>query len=173
VLSRPLAAALAVLLAVAVAACGGDGASDAGQATTTAASEAPLEAFPVTVEADNGPLVVEERPTRIVSLSPTATESLFAIGAGEQVAAVDDQSTYPQEAPRTDLSGFQPNVEAIAGYEPDLVVAGFDPAASSTGSRRSTFPSFSSPPRPISRARTSRSRSSAPLRATRRRPRSS
>ena len=63
-------------------------------------------------------------PARIVSLSPTHTEMLFAIGAGDQVIAVDDQSNYPPEAEavRTDLSGFEPNVEAIAGYEPDLVV---------------------------------------------------
>ena len=63
-------------------------------------------------------------PARIVSLSPTHTEMLFAIGAGDQVIAVDDQSNYPPEADavRTDLSGFEPNVEAIAGYEPDLVV---------------------------------------------------
>jgi iron complex transport system substrate-binding protein len=125
--SRTLAAALATVLAITLAACGGDDGSDARQAATTAATEAPAQAFPVTVEADNGPVVLEERPTRIVSLSPTATESLFAIGAGEQVTAVDDQSTHPEEAPRTDLSGFQPNIEAIAGYEPDLVVAGFDP----------------------------------------------
>lgn len=63
-----------------------------------------------------------DRPTRIVSLSPTATEMLFAIGAGKQVVAVDDQSSFPARAPRTDLSGYTPNVEAIAGYEPDLVV---------------------------------------------------
>jgi ABC-type Fe3+-hydroxamate transport system substrate-binding protein len=62
-------------------------------------------------------------PQRIISLSPTATESLFAIGAGKQVVAVDDQSDYPKQAPRTTLSGFTPNVEAIAGYRPDLVVA--------------------------------------------------
>ncbi len=62
------------------------------------------------------------RPKRIVSLSPTATEMLFAIGAGHQVIAVDDQSNYPKSAPRTKLSGFQPNVEAISGYKPDLVV---------------------------------------------------
>ena len=61
-------------------------------------------------------------PRRIVSLSPTATESLFAIGAGSQVVAVDDQSDYPKNAPRTKLSGFTPNVEAIAAYKPDLVV---------------------------------------------------
>jgi iron complex transport system substrate-binding protein len=65
-------------------------------------------------------------PTRIVSLSPTATEDLFAIGAGPQVVAVDDQSDYPTSAPRTKLSGFKPNVEAIARYRPDLVVASYD-----------------------------------------------
>jgi len=65
-------------------------------------------------------------PTHIVSLSPTATESLFAIGAGKQVVAVDDQSDYPATAPKTTLSGFTPNVEAIAGYHPDLVVVQYD-----------------------------------------------
>jgi cobalamin transport system substrate-binding protein len=65
-------------------------------------------------------------PQRIVSLSPTATESLFAIGAGKQVVAVDDQSDYPANAPRTKLSGYTPNVEAIAGYRPDLVVISND-----------------------------------------------
>jgi iron complex transport system substrate-binding protein len=66
-------------------------------------------------------------PHRIVSLSPTATESLFAIGAGSQVIAVDDQSDYPKTAPRTKLSGFTPNVEAIASYKPDLVIISFNP----------------------------------------------
>ena len=70
---------------------------------------------------------VPEAAARIVSLSPTATESLFAIGAGPQVVAVDDQSDYPKSAPRTTLSGFTPNVEAIAGYKPDLVVVSYDP----------------------------------------------
>ncbi len=65
-------------------------------------------------------------PDRIVSLSPTATESLFAIGAGPQVVAVDDQSDYPKSAPRTSLSGYTPNIEAIAGYRPDLVVLSGD-----------------------------------------------
>src|SRR6188472_4583706 len=65
-------------------------------------------------------------PQRIVSLSPTATEDLFAIGAGRQVVAVDDQSNYPKRAPKTKLSGYTPNVEAIAAYRPDLVVASYD-----------------------------------------------
>ncbi len=83
-------------------------------------------AYPVTVEGPLGEVTLEARPERIVSLSPTATEMLFAIGAGDQVVAVDDQSTYPEEAPRTDLSGFTPNAEAVAGYEPDLVVISGD-----------------------------------------------
>ncbi len=61
-------------------------------------------------------------PSRIVSLSPSATEDLFAAGAGKQVIAVDDQSDFPKQAPRTSLSGYTPNAEAIASYNPDLVV---------------------------------------------------
>jgi len=63
-------------------------------------------------------------PQAIISLSPTATEMLYAIGAGDQVLAVDDFSNYPAEAAdkMQGLSGFEPNVEAIAGLEPDLVV---------------------------------------------------
>jgi cobalamin transport system substrate-binding protein len=66
-------------------------------------------------------------PHRIVSLSPTVTEDLFALGAGKQVVAVDQDSNYPQRAPRTSLSGVTPNVEAIAGYHPDLVLISYDP----------------------------------------------
>jgi len=61
-------------------------------------------------------------PQQIVSLGPTATEMLFAIGAGEQVVAADELSDFPPDAPATDLSAFEPNLEAIADYEPDLVV---------------------------------------------------
>jgi len=60
--------------------------------------------------------------SKIVSLSPTGTEMLFAVGAGDQVVAVEDQSDHPADAPRTSLSGYTPNLEAILGYDPDLVV---------------------------------------------------
>jgi iron complex transport system substrate-binding protein len=63
----------------------------------------------------------------IVSLSSTATEMLFAIDAGDLVVAVDEFSNYPAQAPTTELSGFTPSVEAIATFEPTLVVAQFDP----------------------------------------------
>jgi iron complex transport system substrate-binding protein len=68
-----------------------------------------------------------EFPERIVSLSPTATEILFAIGAGPQVVAVDDASSYPTNAPKTKLSGYDPNTEALATYRPDLVVYSNEP----------------------------------------------
>lgn len=78
--------------------------------------------FPVTVEHSLGELTIEEQPERIVSLSPSNTEMLFAIGAGHQVEAADEYSNYPEEAPTTDLSGFTPSVEAISEYDPDLVI---------------------------------------------------
>lgn len=87
--------------------------------TPTETTDAPRPA--AATATDDGP------PDAIVSLSPTATEVLFAIGAGDQVVAVDDQSDFPPEAPTTELSGFQPNVEAIAAYDPDLVIASGDP----------------------------------------------
>ena len=82
--------------------------------------------FPTEVTAANGTVKIESRPSKIVSLSATATEMLFAIDAGEQVVAVDSTSNFPPEAPITDLAAFTPNLEAIAGYEPDLVVVGHD-----------------------------------------------
>jgi iron complex transport system substrate-binding protein len=81
----------------------------------------------VTIETAMGPVTISGQPASIISLSPTSTEILFAIGAGDQVVAVDEFSDFPPEAPTTDLSGFTPNVEAIASYAPDLVIVSFDP----------------------------------------------
>ncbi|MCK0090304.1 ABC transporter substrate-binding protein [Rhodococcus sp. HNM0563] len=72
---------------------------------------------------DSAPPAESGTPQAIVSLSPTTTEMLYAVGAGDQVVAVDDQSDHPEGVPVTDLSGYNPNVEAILGYDPDLVVA--------------------------------------------------
>ncbi len=82
----------------------------------------------VSVEAANGTVSLDAAATKIVSISPTHTEMLFAIGAGDQLIAVDDQSNFPAgaSAVASDLSGYTPNVEAIAAYEPDLVVMADD-----------------------------------------------
>jgi iron complex transport system substrate-binding protein len=114
---------VAGLFLLVTAGCGSS--SDSAESTTTAA--AVESAFPVTV----GDLTLESQPERIVSLSPTATEMLYAIGAGDQVVAVDEYSNFPQEAVDlgTPLSGFEPNIEAISGYEPDLVIISYDPGS--------------------------------------------
>ena len=118
-----LVALLAALLAVLAS---GAAAVGEGSLQRTVASGSRQASFPVTVIGSNGKVTVSKRPARIVSLSPTATETLFAIGAGSQVVAVDDQSDFPKSAPQTSLSGFTPNVEAIAAYRPDLVVFSYD-----------------------------------------------
>ncbi|WP_338890367.1 helical backbone metal receptor [Rhodococcus sovatensis] len=79
-----------------------------------------------TPESNTDTTTVAERPDSIVSLSPSATETLFAVGAGDQVVAVDSQSDYPANAPRTELSAYTPSLEAIVEYEPDLVIASDD-----------------------------------------------
>jgi len=116
-----VAVAVGGALAVAAAGCGSTSPSGASNTATTAAGGS-SGAFPVSVRGPGDATVLARAPRRIVSLSPTSTEDLFAIGAGGQVVAVDDESDYPKNAPRTKLSGFQPNVEAIANYRPDLVV---------------------------------------------------
>lgn len=136
-LRLPALVAAAVAAALALAAGGATGAPSAPAASAPAPAAATAQGqFPVTVVTPAGKVTVAKKPRRIVSLSPTATESLFAIGAGPQVIAVDDQSDYPKEAPRTTLSGFTPNVEAIASYRPDLVVIAYDPKGLSSALRR-------------------------------------
>lgn len=116
--------ALAATLATLLAACSSGGS----RTHVAAAGQKTGAAFPVTVQSAQGPVTLKAEPKAIVSLSPTATETLFAIGAGPQVTAVDDQSNFPANAPKTDLSGFKPNVEAIAARKPDLVVVADDSA---------------------------------------------
>jgi iron complex transport system substrate-binding protein len=119
--------ALAAVTAVAAALAGCASAAPSGSSTSSPAASSPAAAagseFPVTLTAANGKVTIKARPARIVSLAPTLTEDLYAVGAGAQVVAVDQDSDYPATAPRTSLSGLTPNLEAIARYQPDLVVA--------------------------------------------------
>jgi iron complex transport system substrate-binding protein len=114
-----------------LAACGGLALATSACSSATDTSPGAAHAtgsFPVSVTAVNGTVHIAARPHVIVSLSPTATEMLFAIGAGGQVKAVDKNSNYPRQAPHSALDGFQPNVEAIGAYRPDLVVVADDSA---------------------------------------------
>ncbi|HUC24899.1 MAG TPA: ABC transporter substrate-binding protein [Streptosporangiaceae bacterium] len=119
-ITRQLSALVAgAAMAAALAACTSSSASPTPGKSAAGSAQT---GFPVTVTTAAGRAHLTSRPDAIVSLSPTATEMLYAIGAGSQVKAVDDDSDYPKQAPMTKLSGFTPNAEAIAAYKPDLVV---------------------------------------------------
>src|SRR4029079_10473347 len=114
---RPTFLALAIAVAIGLGGCAsGDDNVDKPAGGTPSAAEAYAAAG----------ITLDTRPEKIVSLSPTATEMLFAVGAGKQVTAVDDQSNYPADAPKTNLSGLKPNAEAIAAKDPDLVILAND-----------------------------------------------
>ena len=128
--SRPGPAAGAIVAiaaaAIALSGCGSASSSSSAAAASTPAApatSAAAAAFPVTVTGGDGTVTIKSRPARIVSLDPTSTEDLYAVGAGPQVVAVDDDSDYPANAPKTSLSGLTPNIEAIARYNPGLVIA--------------------------------------------------
>lgn len=86
------------------------------------AGGAPAASFPVTVTGSNGDVTVAAEPVSIASLSPTATEMLYAIGAGDQVTVVDKDSDYPSGLPKARVDSYQLNVEALTAYKPDLVI---------------------------------------------------
>ncbi len=102
---------VAVVVALFAVSCGGGG-------------QVTVVGFPVTVARSDGrELTFERPPRRIVSLSPGHTEILYAIGAGDQVIAVDSGSDFPAEAvAKATLDAEDPDLEEIAALEPDLVV---------------------------------------------------
>jgi iron complex transport system substrate-binding protein len=118
--------------ALVTAACGSDDSSSSGPDSTVPATvETTVEttvATPASTAPDDTAATGEDIDQRVVSLSPTHTEMMFAIGAGDQLVAVDQFSDYPAEALElpNELSAFDNNVEAIAAYEPDLVLIGGD-----------------------------------------------
>jgi iron complex transport system substrate-binding protein len=126
-----VAAATIMSLSLVTAACGNEAATEPPPSTAPPVAPEPTpgtsDGFPVTLDVYGTPFTVEQRPERIISLSPSSTEGLFAIGAGPQVVAVDEHSDFPADAPMTTLSGFTPNVEALVAFEPDLVIVSYDP----------------------------------------------
>jgi iron complex transport system substrate-binding protein len=129
---RVTVAAVLTAISFVVASCGDDstdpgGATSASDVTTGVDGETVAD-DPVAAGGGTAALSDQLADLRIVSLSSVHTENLFAIGAGPLVVAVDDQSNYPPEVSElpNDLSAYEPNVEAIASHEPDLVVIGGD-----------------------------------------------
>lgn len=143
---------LATLAALAaLAACGSSGSGSASSAGASSASAstpglAGQDKFPLTINSAGGPVTISAQPKRIISLSPTATENLYADGAGQQVVAVDESSDYPPGVPKSSLNGTAPNVEAIAGYDPSLVIAAQDAGGLVAGMKKLGVPVLIEPP---------------------------
>lgn len=84
------------------------------------------EEFPVTVVDDFGiEVTVEEKPERIISLAPSNTEMLFAVGLDEEIVGVTTFADYPEAAVNKEKIGSitEPNIEKIVSLEPDLIIA--------------------------------------------------
>jgi iron complex transport system substrate-binding protein len=111
-----LVSLLAVLL-LTVASCGG-----ANSLPSPSISASP---FPATlVDFQNRPVTVPARPERLVSIGPSITAFLFALGAGPRVVGVDDFSDEPAEAAtRERVGGIKVNFEKVVALKPDLVLS--------------------------------------------------
>jgi len=74
--------------------------------------------------AGDGSQSAQRAPARIVSISPSVTETLFALGAGPRVVAVSDFCDYPPEAVALPKIGsfLVPSVETIVGLAPDVAI---------------------------------------------------
>lgn len=94
----------------------------------TPTSTAKPSAFPMTIkQSDDVDLEIAAPPKRIVSLSTHSTEDLCSIGAGDQLAAVEGYANCPAGSKvKPELDAFKPNLEAIVGYQPDLVYVSSD-----------------------------------------------
>ncbi|RED89309.1 MULTISPECIES: ABC transporter substrate-binding protein [Cohnella] len=89
---------------------------------TAASSET---VYPLTLKDSTGTDVVfEQAPERVVTLAPSETEVMFAIGSGAKVVAVDNYSDYPEEAQSLEKVGdINTNLEALLAAKPDVVLA--------------------------------------------------
>ncbi|QGJ72377.1 ABC-type Fe3+-siderophores transport systems, periplasmic component [Planctomycetales bacterium 10988] len=91
------------------------------------AFEGNTDSFPMKLKDALGREVTIEKPaTRIVSLSPSVTEMLFAVGAGDKIVGVTSYANYPEEAlSKEKVGGFEGkslNLEKIVGLQPDLIL---------------------------------------------------
>src|SRR6266849_4209383 len=79
--------------------------------------------FPATLsDFQNRSVTVPARPERLVSIGPSITAFLFALGAGSRVVGVDDFSDEPAEAAtREHVGGIKVNFEKVVALKPDLV----------------------------------------------------
>lgn len=90
--------------------------------TKTEQGDAKQEAFPVTIKDSTGKdITIEKKPEKIVSLLPSITEILFALGLDEEIVGVSDYDNYPEAATKKEKVGSQDmNLEKILALKPDV-----------------------------------------------------
>jgi iron complex transport system substrate-binding protein len=124
--------AIIILLCVAPVWAVGCGGAAGGATTATrpaaAVTDAPQSSFPMTLdESDGQKLTLTQAPQRIVSLSANATDIICAIGGADQLVAVEHYANCPANSQaKPELDAFQPSLEAIVAYQPDLVYVSTD-----------------------------------------------
>lgn len=87
--------------------------------------EEEVVSFPVEVNNGLGNMVtIEEEPEKIVSLNPSSTEMIFALGLGDKVVGVSSNCNYPEEATTKEIVGDYEgvNLERVVELDPDLVL---------------------------------------------------
>jgi len=108
-----------------VASCAGSGtAGPSATATTAVTASRTAAAFPASVtDFQNRSVAISKRPERIVSIGPSNTEFLFALGAGDRVVGDDDFSDEPAAAKTKEhVGGVKVNLEKVASLRPDLII---------------------------------------------------
>jgi len=94
-------------------------------------ADAAVTKYPLTVNFGGYVTKIPNKPIKIISLSPSATEIFYALGAGSQILAVDSLSNFPANAPISQISAFEPNIEAVIAKKPDLVLLSVESMKSS------------------------------------------
>lgn len=130
---RSIFCLVATALPLMLAACVAPQASPAGSASLSAPAQAisplPAPAYPQTfTDALERTVTIHSRPQAIVPLSPSVTEILFAIGAGDQVVARTRHDNYPSQVESLPsvggITAESVSIETLLALEPDLVIAG-------------------------------------------------
>jgi ABC-type Fe3+-hydroxamate transport system substrate-binding protein len=98
------------------------------------ASLLPASASRILIDETGRKVTVPDHPHRVVCLVPSVTDTVFALGSGDDVVAISDYTTYPPAALKKPSIGglVKPSIETILSYHPDLVLGTQIPGADET-----------------------------------------
>lgn len=125
---------LASMLAVGVLAACGETKTEEKPSNENESSQTEQASYPLTItDAVGVEVVIEDKPEKLVSLIPSNTEIVFALGLGDELVGVTDNDTYPAEVADIEkVGGMEFNVEKIISLDPDVVLAHASSANTST-----------------------------------------